>query len=83
MLLRMAAAPPWLDSPEPDELERLRTMSTEQRLEHFVQACELARAILEHRPDANEVLQRRVPLSAEAEATWLRLCAEGRRARAA
>ena len=54
-----------------------------QRLEHFVQACELARAILEHRPDANEVLQRRVPLSAEAEATWLRLCAEGRRARAA
>jgi hypothetical protein len=58
-------------------------MSPEQRLEHFVQACELARAILAHRPDAAEVLARRVPLSAEAEATWLRLCAEGRRARAA
>jgi hypothetical protein len=79
----MSAAPPWLDAPEDGELEQLRAMSPEQRLEHFVQACELARAILEHRPDAAEVLQRRVPLSAEAEATWLRLCAEGRRARAA
>lgn len=83
MLSDMSAAPPWLESPEPDELERLRAMSSEERLSHFVQACELARAILEHRQDAAEVLQRRVPLSAEAEATWLRLCAEGRRARAA
>jgi hypothetical protein len=83
MLSGMSAAPPWRQAPEPEELERWRVMSPDERLEHFVQACELARAILEHRPDASEVLQRRVPLSAEAEATWLRLCAEGRRARAA
>jgi hypothetical protein len=83
MLSGMSAAPPWRQAPEPEELERWRAMSPDERLAHFVQACELARAILEHRPDASEVLQRRVPLSAEAEATWLRLCAEGRRARAA
>jgi len=83
MLSNMAAAPPWLHTHEPDELEKLRAMSPSERLEHFVQACELARAVLQHRPDAHEVLMRRAPLSAEAEATWLRLCAEGRRARAA
>jgi hypothetical protein len=88
------ARPPWLDplkngpheSNEPhqlSELERLRGMSPSERLAHFVEACELARAILQHRPDAQEVLARRIPLSDEAEATWLRLCAEGRRARAA
>lgn len=92
------ARPPWLcalqqpngpaelvasEGTEPDALSRLRGMSPSQRLAHFVEACELARAILQHRADAREVLARRVPLSAEAEATWLRLCAEGRRARAA
>ncbi|HKU41664.1 MAG TPA: hypothetical protein VJR89_26080 [Polyangiales bacterium] len=77
------AAPPWLAPPDSAELERLRAMTPDERLAHFVEACELARAILQHRADAAEVLQRRVPLSAEAEATWLRLCAEGRRARAA
>jgi hypothetical protein len=79
----MAAAPPWLETREPDDLERLRAMTPSERLAHFVEACELARAVLQHRADVHEVLQRRVPLSAEAEATWLRLCAEGRRARAA
>jgi hypothetical protein len=84
MLLVMSAArPPWLALPAPDELERLRRMTPSERLAHFVQACELARALLQNRVDAREVLARRVPLSAEAEATWLRLCAEGRRARAA
>jgi hypothetical protein len=78
-----AARPPWLALVAPEELQRLRTMTPTQRLAHFVQACELSRALLQHRPDAREVLARRVPLSAEAEATWLRLCAEGRRARAA
>jgi len=58
-------------------------MTPTERLAHFLEACELSRAILQHRPDAREVLQRRAPLSPEAEATWLRLCAEGRRARAA
>lgn len=85
------ARPPWLDalngeahvSSESDELVRLRGMTPSERLAHFVEACELARAILQHRPDAQEVLARRIPLSEEAEATWLRLCAEGRRARAA
>ncbi|HEX4352412.1 MAG TPA: hypothetical protein VHZ95_05845 [Polyangiales bacterium] len=81
----MHGAPPWLElqPTESSELERLRAMTPDERLCHFVQACELARAMLQHRDDAREVLARRVPLSAEAEATWLRLCAEGRRARAA
>jgi hypothetical protein len=91
------ARPPWLDALESEahssnesrephelsELDRLRSMTPSERLAHFVEACELARAILQHRPDAQEVLARRIPLSDEAEATWLRLCAEGRRARAA
>lgn len=80
--------PPWLVTsglvaPAPEELARLRAMTSSERLAHFVEACELARAMLQHRPDARAVLARREPLSAEAEATWLRLCAEGRRARAA
>jgi len=80
----MTAAPRWLDTPESaEDLGRLRAMTPAERLAHFVEACELARSILQHRSDASEVLQRREPLSPEAEATWLRLCAEGRRARAA
>jgi hypothetical protein len=73
-----------MEQAEPgEELARLRAMTPDERLAHFVQACELMRSILQHREDAADVLQRRAPLSPEAEATWLRLCAEGRRARAA
>jgi hypothetical protein len=79
----MPAAALWLHAREPDDLERLRAMTSSERLAHFAFACELARAVLQHRAEAHEVPQRCVQLSAQAEATWLRLCAAERRARAA
>lgn len=58
-------------------------MTPEERLECFVEVCELARAIVEERPDRAAVLAREEPMPAEAERTWLKLVAEGNRARKA
>jgi len=46
----------------------------------FLEACELAMAILRERPDAQEILDNPEPLSEESEARWLALIAEARRA---
>ena len=77
----MAGHPPWIEQREDEEqLAELRAMTPEQRLEHFVQACELAIAILRERPDAAAILARREPLSPETEARWRALVAGARRA---
>ena len=76
--------PPWLG--EVDDLsdtERYASMTPEERLVCFAEVCELARALLEERPDRREVLDRVEPLRPEAEATWRRLVLEARRARPA
>lgn len=73
--------PPWLGQEEDEErLAELRSLSPEERLQMFVEACELATAILRERPDAREVLDNPEPLSPESEARWLGLIAEARRA---
>jgi hypothetical protein len=77
-------APPWLGlAGELSDVEHYRAMTPEKRLECFVDVCELARTILEERQDRAEVLARNEPMPAEAERTWLRLVAEGKRARKA
>jgi len=77
-------APPWLSlSEDLSETDRYRAMTPEERLECFVEVCELARAIVEERPDRAAVLAREEPMPAEAERTWLKLVAEGNRARKA
>ncbi len=72
--------PGWIDTPPASDVSR---SSPNERLELFVQACNLSTEILRGRADAREVLARRVPLSPESERLWLRLVAEGRRAREA
>ena len=72
--------PRWVDAPPASDIAAL---TPNERLELFVQACNLTTEILRGRPDAREVLERRVPLSPESERLWLRLVAEGRRAREA
>jgi hypothetical protein len=80
----MNSRPRWIDTP-PDDTDPVRfaDMTADERLQYFVQACELAHALLRGREDFSEVLARRSPLSPESEKVWLRLVAEGRRARAA
>jgi len=60
------------------DLERYRAMTPNQRLEIFVEVCELADAMLRDRPDRDRVLAYQEPLSEEAERTWRRLVAEAR-----
>jgi len=57
-------------------------MTPEERLEVFVEVCELARTILEERSDRARVLQESEPMPAAAEAAWRRLVAESRRGQA-
>lgn len=59
----------------------LRSLSPEEKLVLFDQACALAEALRRERPDRQELLARRDPLSPESERTWLRLVQEGLRAR--
>ena len=82
MEAKQAGLPGWATLPvlEPPATDPAR-LTPEQRLERFVQACELATEVLRQRADALEVRERRVPLSPESERLWLRLVAEGRRAR--
>jgi hypothetical protein len=76
----MTTLPPWARAADPDDdTDRYAAMTPADRLQLFEQACELARSILAQRPDAEAVLARRVPLSPESEALWLRLVKEARR----
>ena len=73
--------PPWLGrTADVSDTERYAAITPSERLECFVEVCELARAILEDRPDAREMLARTEPMPPAAERAWLRLVAEAQRA---
>lgn len=63
-----------------DDRDRYAAMSPEQRLDIFLEVCELARTILEERPDRERILAENEPMPRAAEAAWLRLVREARRA---
>jgi len=74
--------PPWVGHADSvDDAERYAAMTPEQRLAVFVEVCELARTILESRPDRARVLSENEPMPPAAEAAWRRLVAESRRGR--
>lgn len=73
------AVPAWLDVSEDwSETLRYRAMTPEERLRVLVQVQEVARRLLENRPDREQILNRREPMSAEAERVWLKLVREAR-----
>ena len=77
-------APPWLNKTgDLSDTDRYAAMTPAERLQCFIDVCELSRCILNERPDRREVLTRTEAMPAEAERTWLRLVAEARRARTA
>ena len=57
---------------EHDDVERYRSMTPAERLELFVQLCELTDSIVRGRPDADR-LRAPTPRSPESEALWDRL----------
>ena len=76
--------PPWVGKAgDLSDPARYRAMGPDERLEGFVQVCELARTILAERSDRRAVLERVDPLPPEAERRWRELVAQARRARAA
>jgi WSTF, HB1, Itc1p, MBD9 motif 1 len=76
--------PPWLGRvADLSETERYAAMTPEQRLQCFVEVCELARAIIEERPDRRAVLRDEDPMPPVAAAAWKRLLREARNARSA
>ena len=76
--------PPWVGkTADLSDPARFRAMTPDERLESFVQVCELARTILDERPDRAAVLERIDPMPPEAERRWRELVAQARRARAA
>ncbi|RMF25067.1 MAG: hypothetical protein D6760_01875 [Deltaproteobacteria bacterium] len=78
----MASAPPWMTQRDAvDDRDRYAAMTPEQRLAVFVEVCELARTIIESRPDRTAILAENEPMPAAAAATWQRLVAEARHAR--
>jgi hypothetical protein len=78
------SAPPWIAHRDAvDDRDRYAAMTPEERLDVFVEVCELARTILEHRPDRARILSENEPMPPAAEAAWLRLVREARRARSA
>ena len=80
-LMAKGVVPPWVGRiGDVSDRERYRTMTADERLECFVQVCELARTILEERPDRAEILARVDPMPPQAERIWLQLVAQARRA---
>jgi hypothetical protein len=74
--------PPWLGKHDDlDGRARYAAMTPNQRLACFEDICNFTDNLLRGRPDRRAVLARCEPMSAEAEKTWLRLVAEGRRGR--
>jgi hypothetical protein len=63
-----------------DDRRKYAAMTPEERLEVFVEVCELARTILDERPDRARILAENEPMPQAAEATWLRLVREASRA---
>jgi hypothetical protein len=80
----MNSAPPWIaHGAAVDDRGRYAAMTPEERLAVFVDVCELARTILESRPDRTTVLAGSEPMPAAAAAAWQRLVGAGCRARSA
>jgi hypothetical protein len=76
--------PPWLGRvADLSETERYAAMTPEERLRCFVDVCELARSIIEERPDRRAVLAAAEPMPPAAAAAWQRLLREARDARSA
>jgi len=79
-----SSPPPWLGKVgDLSDSQRYAAMTPAERLECFVEVCELSRRILEERPDRRAVLARTEPMPPQAEQAWRRLVAEARRARPA
>ncbi len=78
-------APPWLGrlSTEDPEACHFQRMTPNERLAHFVEACNLATALLQHRSDLSAVLAYRDYMPPTAGRTWRRLVTEARCARKA
>jgi len=62
---------------------RYTAMTPDERLECFVQVCDLARTILEGRPDRARALTEQEPMPPAASRRWRELMQEARRGRAA
>ncbi|MFW6197760.1 MAG: hypothetical protein ACOC5B_02735, partial [Myxococcota bacterium] len=70
--------PPFFRPAEIDhQTERFARMTPEERLQIFVELCDLTDSIQRNRPDRG-ALRQSTPRSAEAEALWKRLMAEYR-----
>lgn len=65
---------------EREDDERFARLSPAERLEIFLQLCELTDSIVRNRPDADR-LRAPTPRSAESEALWQRLIERARRDR--
>jgi hypothetical protein len=65
---------------QPAGSSRFSAMTPEERLQIFVELCDLTDSIVRNRPDADH-LRAAAPLSAASEATWQRLVQEARRER--
>ena len=75
----MGRSPPWIAHVGAfDDSARYAAMSPEERLAIFVEVCELARTILEDRPDRARILGEKEPMPPAAEAAWRRLVGEAR-----
>ena len=72
-------APPWLGKVgDLGETEVYAAMTPDERLDCFVDVCELARTIIEERADRGDVLRSTDPLPMVAQAAWRRLIREAR-----
>lgn len=56
----------------PDDRDRFRAMTPEQRLALFIQLCDVTDSVVNARPDPSRLRQPH-PRSTEAEALWQRL----------
>jgi hypothetical protein len=74
-----AAKPPWLGRVDDlSETARYAAMTPDERLRCFVDVCELARTIIQERPDRRAVLSDEDPMPPVAAAAWARLLREAR-----
>lgn len=71
--------PPWLGrTADLSETARYAAMTPDERLHCFVDVCELARSIIEERPDRQAVLRDEDPMPPVAAAAWARLLQQAR-----
>lgn len=68
ILEAVSKLPPFVGA-VPDDVERFRAMSPTERLELFIELCDLTDSVVNARPDADQ-LRRPERRSDEAEALW-------------